>query len=99
MGVLISNPDKALWPDARDGEPVTKLDLARYLETVGPWTLNHIEGACSIIWAPDGFAGEQFFQHHAVPRASQSVGARHRLRRASFFMPFPIPRTRQRTLS
>jgi bifunctional non-homologous end joining protein LigD len=43
MGVLISNPDKAPWLDARDGEPVTKLDLAHYLETVEPWTLNHIE--------------------------------------------------------
>lgn len=72
LGVTISHAEKPLWPDAGDGKPVTKLELARYYEAVGPSMLPHLAGRpCSMLRMPDGIEGSQsFFQRHAAPGQS-----------------------------
>jgi len=67
LGVTLSKPDKIFWPDAHDGKAVSKNDLARYYEAVGSWALPHLKGRpSSLVRAPDGVGGEQFFQRHAM---------------------------------
>lgn len=62
MGVLISNPDKPLWPDAGDVSPSQRKSWRAIMKPSAPGS--------SIIRAPDGIGGEQFFQRHAMPGTS-----------------------------
>ncbi|WP_332674214.1 DNA ligase D [Aromatoleum sp.] len=60
-GVVISNPERVVWPDAG----LTKADLARYYEEIGRWLLPHIVNRpLSLLRCPDGSAAECFFQRH-----------------------------------
>jgi bifunctional non-homologous end joining protein LigD len=74
LGTTISNPDKVLWPAEAGVGAITKLELARYLEEVGSWMLEHLKGRpCSVIRAPDGIHAQKFFQRHAMKGLSPLV--------------------------
>lgn len=76
LGVTISNPNKALWPKTDTEPEITKLELARYYESVAEWLVPYIRGRpCSIIRTPDGIDGQRFFQRHIGQGTSALVTA------------------------
>ncbi len=64
-GLKISHADRVI--EASTG--LTKLDLARYYEAIAPRILPHLKARpVSLVRAPDGIAGQLFFQKHSDKR-------------------------------
>jgi len=62
-GVEISKPDKELFPESERGVAVTKLELARYYESVAEVMLPHLRGrAVNMQRFPDGITGPSFYE-------------------------------------
>lgn len=70
-GIALSHPDKLLYPDAK----ISKLDLARYYETIGDWIAPHLKDRpLSLVRCPDGWKGQCFYQKHADKSVNAAVG-------------------------
>jgi bifunctional non-homologous end joining protein LigD len=73
-GIVLSHPDKPLWPAAKPDPAFTKLDLAQHYEAFSARILLHVAGRpLSLVRAPDGIDGQRFFQRHA---GQQGIKAR-----------------------
>lgn len=69
-GVTLTNPDRVLFPDIG----LTKLDLARYYETVAPFMLPYVlRRPISLFRCPEGYTKECFFQRHAMKGMSDTI--------------------------
>lgn len=69
-GITLTNPDRVLFPDIG----LTKLDLARYYETVAPYMLPYVvRRPISLVRCPEGYTKECFFQRHAMKGMSKAI--------------------------
>ena len=69
-GIVVSNPDKKLYPEAK----VTKRDLALYYAAVGDWMLPHVRGRpLTLLRCPNGWNEECFYQKKAEGGVNEAI--------------------------
>ena len=77
-GIAISHPQRLIYPELG----ITKLQLARYYETVGAWMLPHVAGRpLTLLHCPDGLAAPCNYLRHAKawgPNALRRVRIREK---------------------
>jgi len=69
-GIALTNPDKALYPEAK----ITKRDLALYYATVGERMLPHlVDRPLTLFRCPNGWGKGCFYQKRADDSVSESI--------------------------
>jgi bifunctional non-homologous end joining protein LigD len=69
-GVTLSNPNRVFYPETG----LTKLNLARYFESIQDWVLPHLIGRpLTLVRCPQGRAGGCFYQKHLTERMPAAV--------------------------
>ncbi|MGZ9030916.1 MAG: DNA ligase D [Burkholderiaceae bacterium] len=68
--IVVSNPDRLIYTAPR----ITKLEVVRYYEAIGPALLTQVQGRpLSLVRCPQGIAGKCFFQKHVGTRLPAGV--------------------------
>jgi bifunctional non-homologous end joining protein LigD len=85
-GVDISHSDRIVYPDLR----LTKLDVARYYESIADWIVPHVAGRpLTLVRCPDGISGECFFMKHSkvwAPKALRRVRIREKTKLGEYLI-------------
>ena len=90
-GVRITHPDRVLYQP----QGITKLDLAKFYETIADWILPHLRGRpTSLVRCPEGLAKECFYQKHVgtwAPAALRRVRIREKKKVGEYLVVEDLP--------
>lgn len=85
-GIGISHPDRLIYPDLG----ISKLQLARYYEAIGPWMLPHVTGRpLTLVHCPEGLAAPCNYLRHAKawgPNALRRVRIREKTKTGEYLV-------------
>ena len=90
-GVPISHPDRILYPDLT----LTKIDIARYYESIATWVVPHVAGRpLTLVRCPEGLRADCFFMKHSkvwAPSALRRVRIKEKTKLGEYLIADDLP--------
>ena len=90
-GVPISHQDRILYPDLT----LTKIDIARYYESIATWVVPHVAGRpLTLVRCPEGLRADCFFMKHSkvwAPSALRRVRIKEKTKLGEYLIADDLP--------